>query len=203
MRTFGLSHQIKGPTTVKVAKTGSNCINCKKANFTVVGPLIWCDNPKVRMSKILYINNNDFHHLGRSQICAGAWYVFRISKPHSERVWTSIFEDLPFSTEYNSGVPGPQGAGAAPTLQWAVVSGIQRHAQCAHVETEAAQQHQTRLQKLCDNFWSRVWFCCSRVRTNQKKVVKTTFQFQAIFPNQTLHQKDVTESAPLRSRREL
>ena len=24
---------------------------------------------------------------------------------------------LPFSTEYNSGVPGPQGAGAAPTLQ--------------------------------------------------------------------------------------
>ena len=38
------------------------------------------------MSKILYINNNDFHHLGRSQICAGAWYVFRISKPHSERL---------------------------------------------------------------------------------------------------------------------
>ena len=24
---------------------------------------------------------------------------------------------LPFSTEYNSEVPGPQGAGAAPTLQ--------------------------------------------------------------------------------------
>ena len=87
------------------------------------------------------------------------------------------------------------------SISTAVVSGIQRHAQCAHVETEAAQQHQTRLQKLCDNFWSRVWFCCSRVRTNQKKVVKTTFQFQAIFPNQTLHQKDVTESAPLRSRR--
>ena len=86
-------------------------------------------------------------------------------------------------------------------ISTAVVSGIQRHAQYAHVETEAAQQHQTRLQKLCDNFWSRVWFCCSRVRTNQKKVVKTTFQFQAIFPNQTLHQKDVTESAPLRSRR--
>ena len=88
------------------------------------------------------------------------------------------------------------------SISTAVVSGIQRHAQYAHVETEAAQQHQTRLQKLCDNFWSRVWFCCSRVRTNQKKVVKTTFQFQAIFPNQTLHQKDVTESAPLRSRRE-
>ena len=43
----------------------------------------------------------------------------------------------------------------------------------------------------------------SRVRTNQKKVVKTTFQFQAIFPNQTLHQKDVTESAPLLSLREV
>ena len=87
------------------------------------------------------------------------------------------------------------------SISTAVVSGIQRHAQCAHVETEAAQQHQTRLQKLCDNFWNRVWFCCSRVRTNQKKVVKTTFQFQAIFPNQTLHQKDVTESALLRLRR--
>ena len=84
MRSFGLSHQIKGPTTVKVAKTGSNCINCKKANFTVVGPLIWCDNPKVRMSKILYIHNNDFHHLGRPQMCAAAWYVFGTWKPHSE-----------------------------------------------------------------------------------------------------------------------
>ena len=90
MRTFGLSHQIKGPTTVKVAKTGSNCINCKKANFTVVGPLIWCDNPKVRMSKILYIHNNDFHHLGRSQICAGAWYVFGTWKPNSETLWCAL-----------------------------------------------------------------------------------------------------------------
>ena len=91
MRTFGLSHQIKGPTTVKVAKTGSNCINCKKANFTVVGPLIWCDNPHVRMSKILYINNNDFHNLGRSQMCAGACYVFRTSKPHSRTLWSTYF----------------------------------------------------------------------------------------------------------------
>ena len=90
MRTFGLSHQIIGPATVKVAKTGSNCINCKKANFTVVGPLIWCDNPKVRMSKILYIHNNDFHHLGRSQICAGAWYVFGTWKPHSETLCAGI-----------------------------------------------------------------------------------------------------------------
>ena len=35
------------------------------------------------MSKILYINNNDFHNLGRSQMCAGGCYVFRPSKPHS------------------------------------------------------------------------------------------------------------------------
>ena len=35
------------------------------------------------MSKIFYINNNDFHNLDRSQMCAGACYVFRTSKPHS------------------------------------------------------------------------------------------------------------------------
>ena len=27
------------------------------ATFTIVGPIIWCDNPQVRMWKILYINN--------------------------------------------------------------------------------------------------------------------------------------------------
>merc|ERR1711952_178436 len=79
-RTCGLSHQIKGPTTVKLAKTG---FNCKVVKFTITDPLIWCDNPQVRMSKILYINNNNFHHLGRSQMCAGGCYVFRTSKPHS------------------------------------------------------------------------------------------------------------------------
>ena len=36
MRTFGLSHQIKGPTTVKLAKTG---FNCKVVQFTITGPL--------------------------------------------------------------------------------------------------------------------------------------------------------------------
>ena len=80
MRTFGLSHQFKGPTTVKVAKTG---FMRKIVKFTITGPLIWCDNPQVRMSKILYINNNNFHHLGRSQMCAGGCYVFRASQPHS------------------------------------------------------------------------------------------------------------------------
>ena len=39
------------------------------------------------------------------------------------------------------------------------------------------------------------------LRDSRDSAVKTTFQFQAIFPNQTLHQKDVTESAPLPSRR--
>ena len=39
------------------------------------------------MSKILYINNNNFHHLGRPQMCAGAWCLFGISKSHSERLW--------------------------------------------------------------------------------------------------------------------
>ena len=53
------------------------------ATFTVVGPIIWCDNPQVRMSKILYINNNNFHNLGRSQMCAGGCCYFRPSKPHS------------------------------------------------------------------------------------------------------------------------
>ena len=88
MRTCGLSHQIKGPTTVKLAKTG---FNCKIVKFTITGPLIWCDNPQVRMSKILYINNNNFHHLGRSQMCAGGCYVFRTSKPLSGTLWEYIY----------------------------------------------------------------------------------------------------------------
>ena len=87
MRTCGLSHQIKGPTTVKLAKSG---FNCKIVKFTITGPLIWCDNPQVRMSKILYINNNNFHHLGRSQMCAGGCYVFRASQPHSGTLWHTI-----------------------------------------------------------------------------------------------------------------
>ena len=36
-RTCGLSHQIKGPTTVKLAKSG---FNCKIVKFTITGPLI-------------------------------------------------------------------------------------------------------------------------------------------------------------------
>ena len=55
-----------------------------------MGPLIWYDNAKVRMSKILDINYNHFHHLGRSQMCAGAWYVYRPSESHSEKLWGCI-----------------------------------------------------------------------------------------------------------------
>ena len=79
-RTCGLSHQIKGPVIVNLTILQ---LKPDLANFTVVGPLIWCDNPHVRMSKILYINNNDFHNLGRSQMCAGGCCYFRPSKPHS------------------------------------------------------------------------------------------------------------------------
>ena len=52
----------------------------------VVGPIIWCDNPQARMGIILYINNNDFHHLGRSQMCAGACDYFSPSKPNSGKL---------------------------------------------------------------------------------------------------------------------
>ena len=61
-----------------------------------MGPLIWYVNAYVRMSKILDINYNHFHHLGRSQMCAGAWYVFRTSESHSERLWN------PSNTKYSS-----------------------------------------------------------------------------------------------------
>ena len=80
MRTCGLSHQINGPVIVNLTILPLKPV---LAIFTVVGPLIWCDNLHVRMSKILYIHNNDFHNLGKSKMCAGACYLFRTSKPHS------------------------------------------------------------------------------------------------------------------------
>ena len=89
MRTCGLSHQIKGPVIVNLTILQLKPVS---ANFTVVGPLIWCDNPHVRMSKI---NNNGFHNMGRSQICAGACYVFRTSKPHSRTLWGTLAPKLP------------------------------------------------------------------------------------------------------------
>merc|ERR1711952_614752 len=45
------------------------------------------------MSKIFYINNNNSHHLGRPQMCAGARCLFGISKPHSERL-CNVFGDI-------------------------------------------------------------------------------------------------------------
>ena len=50
------------------------------------------------MSKILYINNNNFHHLGRSQMCAGGCYVFRTSKPHSGTLWLQYYKLLLLGT---------------------------------------------------------------------------------------------------------
>ena len=59
-------------------------------NFTIVGPLIWCDNPQVRLWMISNINNNDFHQLGKSQICAGADHYFSPSKPHSGKLCIAL-----------------------------------------------------------------------------------------------------------------
>ena len=40
---------------------------------------------------ILNVNNNDFHHLGKFQICARACDYFRSSKPHSGRSCEPLF----------------------------------------------------------------------------------------------------------------
>ena len=56
----------------------------ENSQFTVRGPLNWYDSAQVRMWIILDINNNVFHHLGRSQMCAGAWYVLG-SQNHTQR----------------------------------------------------------------------------------------------------------------------
>ena len=48
------------------------------------------------MSRILDINYNHFHHLGRSQMCAAAWYIFSPSKPHSGTLW-AVFCILPIN----------------------------------------------------------------------------------------------------------
>ena len=36
---------------------------------------------------ILNINYNVSHHMGMSQMCAGADHYFRSSKPHSRKLW--------------------------------------------------------------------------------------------------------------------
>ena len=43
----------------------------------------------MRMWIILDINYNHFYHIGKSQVLAGAWYVFSPSKPHSGTLWVS------------------------------------------------------------------------------------------------------------------
>ena len=44
--------------------------------------------------KILDINDNDFHHLGKSQISAGAMDYFSSSKPHSGRLCIAFDNQL-------------------------------------------------------------------------------------------------------------
>ena len=65
----------------------------ENSQFTVRGPLNWYDNTQVCMWIILDINNNVFHHLGRSQMCTGAWYGFRTSKPHSGTLWAAFNQE--------------------------------------------------------------------------------------------------------------
>ena len=55
----------------------------ENSQYTVGGHLIWYDNANVRMWIILNINCNPFHHLAKSQMCAGALGHFSGSEPHS------------------------------------------------------------------------------------------------------------------------
>ena len=64
MRTCALSYQIF-------------LMNPVLSTYKVVGSIIWCDNPQVRMWIIFIINNNDTLHLRKSQKCSGTgYYVF-------------------------------------------------------------------------------------------------------------------------------
>ena len=65
------------------------------------------------MSKILYINNNDFHNLGRSQMNAGGCYVFRPSKPHSGTLWSTFYNNITYLT-FDPGDPRGAGHCAGP-----------------------------------------------------------------------------------------
>ena len=89
-RTCELSHHIKGPITVNEAKIGLENRLQENSQFTVGGPLIWYESAQVRLWIILNIHNNDFYHLGKSQICARADHYFRSSKPHSGKLWVIL-----------------------------------------------------------------------------------------------------------------
>ena len=89
-------------------------------NFTIVGPLIWCDNPQVRLWMISNINNNDFHHLGKSQICTGADHYFSPSKPHSGKLCDRSHQQLQFLSSLPlSGCPQPSPSSPSEcSYQW-------------------------------------------------------------------------------------
>ena len=59
----------------------------ENSQFTLTGPLIWCDNLQVRLWMIFNTIKNDSHHMGMSQICTIAGDYFRPSKPHSGKLW--------------------------------------------------------------------------------------------------------------------
>ena len=75
MRTCGLSHQIMGPITVKMAKTG---FMRKIANLQLEVPYFdMIVHTQVHMLKILDINYNHFYHTGKFQVLSsGACYYF-------------------------------------------------------------------------------------------------------------------------------
>ena len=68
-------------------KYKANRLIQENSQFTVGGPLIWYDDPQVRLWMILNINYNDSHHMGMSQMWTGVFDYFRPSKPHSGKLW--------------------------------------------------------------------------------------------------------------------
>ena len=107
-----------------------------------MGPLIWYVNANVRMSKILDINYNHFHHLRRSQMCAWAWYVFRTSESHSEKLCCTI--PLSFSS-------------------WNLSRGI---LQCS-LNTKTYPHLNIEYISMLRDFHIRCWLCWSRLCTAQ------------------------------------
>ena len=75
MRTCGLSHQIMGPTTVKMAKTG---FMGKIAKLQLEVPYFDMIVQKCACEKSIIIT-----FITQAQVLAGGWCYFNPSKPHS------------------------------------------------------------------------------------------------------------------------
>ena len=76
-----------------------------------MGPLIWYVNAQVRMWIILDINYKHYYHLGKSQICAGAGDYFRISNPHSEKLWNNMIYQICVWPKYRKRLEPEEAAG--------------------------------------------------------------------------------------------